>query len=495
MRLVKHTGSPETISVIGKAYDKVLGVLKSGLTFLGGMPAFQIRNLISGMWYNLMTMIDDPGAFMRATTKAIDFLKGKDPHTLEIVKPFGLLEGTSVDDVMRMVGSPESVNAPKLAEFHPLEPIRRGRRLASRGYQRGTFALPPGTGRAKRVLSGVAGAADQLLAGEHIPGRLHEPGLGGWGIKLNKAIEIFNRMQHYYAAVEKGLPPSAAVRSAILAHFDYGDLSRFENTYMRRLMPFYAFSRKNIPAIITNLINQPGGRIAQFIRLQNALRRKDRPPHGAEINPSDLWVPSWLGEGLAVRLESRDPKYARFLSEYGLFPTSDLNILPFVGGAPDWRSGAENVLARTSPLVQGPLGLMAGRQFWSHRDIQDLYQEPFDDPATNYMFFMSPLSRIATRTRQILDPRKTSLEKAINFLVGGIRLTDVEIEKSINLEMRDTLEKLMRIEPGLKQFSRLYVSDPKKISDEARKQFALYRLLLDEYRQYQKAQRESAEQQ
>jgi hypothetical protein len=39
--------------------------------------------------------------------------------------------------------------------------------------------------------------------------------------------------------------------------FDYSDLSEFERRKMKRLMPFYTWTRKNIPAQLAGLVKRP----------------------------------------------------------------------------------------------------------------------------------------------------------------------------------------------------------------------------------------------
>ncbi|MHC4709349.1 MAG: hypothetical protein ACYTA3_02745 [Planctomycetota bacterium] len=77
--------------------------------------------------------------------------------------------------------------------------------------------------------------------------------------------------------------------------FDYSDLSEFERTVLKRFMPFYTWSRKNIPAQLQTLVQNPQ-RLEQLDIARDQFEYMGGRPDEADIGP--FWrgrVPIFLG--------------------------------------------------------------------------------------------------------------------------------------------------------------------------------------------------------
>src|SRR5207244_9530388 len=135
-------------------------------------------------------------------------------------------------------------------------------------------------------------------------------------------------------------------------HYDYGALTQFERSVMRRVAPFYTWTRANVPAVIRQLGESPGGPTAQVIKASTAAKQKE----GFE--------PPYIGEGLGVPVGGRDETGTqRYLTSLGL-PAED--AFPFVAG----RGLSGNVMrtlgdlpGEASPLLKAPIELATGTQF------------------------------------------------------------------------------------------------------------------------------------
>lgn len=77
------------------------------------------------------------------------------------------------------------------------------------------------------------------------------------GFATGKALENNARLALYMDTLAKTGSRSAARANVKKALFDYSDLSDFEQDVMKRLMPFYTWSRKNIPAQIEAMLKNP----------------------------------------------------------------------------------------------------------------------------------------------------------------------------------------------------------------------------------------------
>lgn len=69
--------------------------------------------------------------------------------------------------------------------------------------------------------------------------------------------EAIARTNIVLAEIDKGVSLEKAIDKSKKALFDYNDLSEFEQQVMKRIIPFYTWSRKNIPYQIENLLLQP----------------------------------------------------------------------------------------------------------------------------------------------------------------------------------------------------------------------------------------------
>lgn len=92
--------------------------------------------------------------------------------------------------------------------------------------------------------------------------------LKGDGAKLNPARimtdanitrENLGRLMHYlYRREHQGMSPAAAANEVKIAHFDYEDLTPFEQRNLKAFIPFYTWTRKNVPLQIQSIIARPG---------------------------------------------------------------------------------------------------------------------------------------------------------------------------------------------------------------------------------------------
>jgi len=102
------------------------------------------------------------------------------------------------------------------------------------------------------------------------------------GRKFGVMIEDNSRIATFLDQIAKGKSFKDASRSVRKYLFDYTELTDFEKKVMRRVFPFYTWSRKNIPLQIQNVLSQPrkyqayakGTRAFQEPETQEELRLK-----------------------------------------------------------------------------------------------------------------------------------------------------------------------------------------------------------------------------
>jgi hypothetical protein len=136
-------------------------------------------------------------------------------------------------------------------------------------------------------------------------------------------------------------------------HFDYDDLSRFERQVGRRIIPFYTWTRKNVPLQLEAMLSQPGKSINRYMALKRNLEL------GQEEEPI---VPSYFKEQGFIQL----PFLPGGNQAYG---TVDLPFRdPF-----EVADVSGQLLGMVNPMLKAPVEAWAGKQFFSDVPIREDY--------------------------------------------------------------------------------------------------------------------------
>ena len=299
--------------------------------------------------------------------------------------------------------------------------------------------------------------------------------IGAAGEEVGHFGEGLVRLQPWFALIKKGYDPSVAAEKVAAAQVAYSNrnFTDFELKYMRRLLPFYKFSRQQIPFQMKQLMEKPGGSQAQLIRgLNQAQSQGELAPDyvrdTASIPVSDQ--NPILKSIIGAAPEGTD----RYLSGLGLM-AEDLSSV-----GPGVRGTGQEFLSRLNPMIKGPLEYFTNQSFFQAgpeggrpldemdpligRTIANLtgQKDPVKLPQIlEVAAANSPISRFLTTARTLTDPRKRSTMSpiplpgaaaAINLLTGA-RVTDVS-PGSKDAIVRDLLNSRMKA-TGARAFERI----------------------------------------
>lgn len=195
---------------------------------------------------------------------------------------------------------------------------------------------------------------------------------------LNSRLEEASKVGFFVNSLKKNptLPTDQRVWDAYkdtATHlFNYQELTPFERNVMRRMMPFYTFSRKNLPLQVRALVQHPG-LIAGVSKAKNELEQLAEQ-RGQNVPIVDR--PKWLQEVQAIGLPTL-PEWIAGKPERGArqfytpyLPVQDLNKIPFPTG-----SSLTDVLSETgsmlNPLAKMPLEVGLNRSFFTDRPLFD----------------------------------------------------------------------------------------------------------------------------
>jgi hypothetical protein len=198
-------------------------------------------------------------------------------------------------------------------------------------------------------------------------------------------IEHFHRGSVAYDTLKKGGSMETAIDKVYQFHFDYGDLSHFESKYMRRLVPFWTWTSRNMPLQLEMALTQPK-MYQRFRAVQQSLEQ------GSTQDPLD---PEWLTKSPTnINMSGFDKM------ELGPFSIGGegsylLPDLPFqdVGEKTTQLSqqGPTALLMDAAPIIKTPLETTFGRQLFSGAPLTNELT-----PIPNTWSFLVPIIRGAT---------------------------------------------------------------------------------------------------
>ena len=163
-------------------------------------------------------------------------------------------------------------------------------------------------------------------------------------------VENEARASLYSIYRRQGMDAVSAAERVNKVLFDYGNLSRIEQQYFRRIFPFYTWTRKNIERQGVNLLTKPGLTAAEI-----------KPFRGREDENGMLT--SWDAEALKFRL-NRDGRTLRVLSGVDL-PIKGLDFM--------WNGNLQGTIRQSigmiSPLLKAPLEVGFGVNAFTGKEM------------------------------------------------------------------------------------------------------------------------------
>jgi hypothetical protein len=193
----------------------------------------------------------------------------------------------------------------------------------------------------QNMLSGQSAKAGPLKARSRAIARKPARGL--------KNIEDVFRLATYKEGIDRGLSPEKAMARAARNHFDYGDLTPLERKALRRVLPFYTFSARNIPLQIRTLVQRPG-KFAQYQKVREEFAKA----FGIDLQQAQRDNTEYEQRSAPVYVKIGGKTYNISLGPSGL-PLTDLNEFPTTANplrqADEWINRAMSML---TPAAKTP---------------------------------------------------------------------------------------------------------------------------------------------
>ena len=160
------------------------------------------------------------------------------------------------------------------------------------------------------------------------------------------------------------------------SQFDYDELTSFERNVAKRIMPFYTWTRKNVPYQLTQLGRNPA-------RYNDLLTAKRNLELGTE---EEGVVPDYYLEPFGIRLPFA-PGGATIYTAPDL-PFQDLFRY---GGKDGWKGALKQLVAGTTPIVKTPLESYFGKSIYTDIPFTGRYQQVPQPLASLPMRWLMPM--------------------------------------------------------------------------------------------------------
>lgn len=422
-KLIRDSISPEfqTINMLAKAtgFDAITSLFKRSVT--GLFAPFHVRNFVSGNIQNFEVL--GKGALNPkniAVGQKIAFLMGKGDKI-----PRGTLK----------IGG----KTMKLSQV--MKPFVD--RFSGDTFYNADFAMALDKGAELKQVAG-------LFSKSRIKETLKTAGLGQEAIpfKVGRAIGQFIEHQQkataYITALSQGKGIDDALRIAEAAGFDYRALTRFESQILRRIIPFYSFTRKNIELQLKTLGENPQ-RVNQIMRFFENL---------GETPPPEEWdaLPDYIKETYGVKIWDSSEGLKQYISNFG---TPVEQFAQLLGSNPILRQ-----ISSMNPILKVPIELGIGKDSFRQRDLKDVYDAREYKLAPQVVKDMldikevqkdilkknaqGKLVKVGERTQYVADPVKLLIARSL-FTSRGVSYLDQVFGGDLN-----GFVKLMKTTTGLK---------------------------------------------
>jgi hypothetical protein len=183
--------------------------------------------------------------------------------------------------------------------------------------------------------------------------------------RLANNIEDVTRLATYIEGRKSGLTAEKASARSARFHFDYSDLTELERQVLRRVMPFYTFSARNIPLQMMSLVQRPG-KFAQYQKVREEFAKA----FGIDLDKADSQTTEADQRSAAIFVRVNGKRVGLSLGPSGL-PLTDLSEFPTTANpsklADEWLNRA---MSMVSPGIKTPAELWANLSFFFRAPIE-----------------------------------------------------------------------------------------------------------------------------
>ena len=262
------------------------------------------------------------------------------------------------------------------------------------------------------------------------------------GGKIGETIETQARLQNFMSNIKKGMTVDQAAKQTKKFLFDYGNLSNAEKSILRRIFPFYTWTRKNLELQARELVRQPG-KYAGMYKLDRAASQPLSEEEQQGLAP-------WVTQGFKTKIGETSQGDPRIAYRYGT-PLE---------GAVEMLNPSKKAMDMLSPLIKFPLekktrhnffrqGTIEDRNYITNEDQQNLIKKI---PALKDFLHYKERKTSTGKTANTVDPdRLHTLEGIVGRVFSDTAKSNAFIDAlKSNKDKRDTFNRAVQILSGVK---------------------------------------------
>lgn len=261
---------------------------------------------------------------------------------------------------------------------------------------------------------------------------------------VGQFIEHQQKATAYITALKQGKTIEEALGLAAKAGFDYRALTPFESKVLRRIIPFYSFTRKNIELQLKTLGEDPQ-RINQIMAVIQNLG--DKPSE-----EENKYLPDYIKGSLGIKLGDTPEGIAQYISNFG---TPIEGFADLINGNPILKG-----VSMMNPLLKAPIELGIGKDSFRQQDLKDVYDAREYSGAPQVIKDLlqikavekpvlqkgedGKLHEVGTRIQYVADPERLLIARSL-FTSRGFTYLDQVFDGDLN-----GLLKALKLTTGLK---------------------------------------------
>ena len=320
---------PKELGRLMKTFDAATALFKSWAILT---PGFHVRNFIGGVFNNYLAGMDFASyrSFLKADKIFMRALESSGDRELAL-KAVGRAMGREHMEAYRVVDSSAALKSSGQIGS------------ASGEIGVGTIGMSNGRGFNKFKKTLTSKGRGNFVVDNPFT-RVNYAG--------SERVERTLRGSLAYDTALKGGDQFEVLGNVYKFHFNYEDLSDIEQRYMKRISPFYTWSRRNVPLQVEMLFQKPGI-YANIGILQDNIE---------QLSPQEGLVPAWFSEVGGFRLPFTNPTGERLYMMPDL-PPLDLRK---VVNPQEW-------LGEINPVLKVPFELQFNRQLYNKQEFREGY--------------------------------------------------------------------------------------------------------------------------
>jgi hypothetical protein len=361
----------ENIENIWKNFDRLNNVFKASVTSI--WPAFHGRNAISNVFLHFLDI--GVHSLNPANHALVANIMVREKRYSNLVTKADLGDLDAQNELLKMQN--ETVFSDKYNYNWTWGELRRNIRDHVVAFNPNITGLVDWSRTPKEMAEQISRNLKQETTsgkikkfGRHMNPLSQDFSLYGVGRGIGSAVEDHARLMDFIVNLRKtGDVGLSSVRTKQFL-FDYANLTRFEKEFMRRVIPFYTFMRKNTELQVRTLFKTPG-RISGEIR---AVQSIGDMLGQEQLSDEDLAkLPPWMRDRALIPLSKRG-------SILEVITGLETPIESFFT-----ITKPNELLASVSPYVRVPVELASGVSFFHAKAISDLTNARYFDSAPGWV--------------------------------------------------------------------------------------------------------------